>query len=66
MQKLALLALIILITALLFHPAFAMLRHGGGVSGRGSGSGFLILHDDGGGFLLLHDDGGGRLILHAD
>jgi hypothetical protein len=42
------------------------LRHGGGVSGRGAGAGFLILHDDGGGFLLLHDNGGGRLMLHAD
>ena len=66
MKTLGLLALIILVTALLIEPGFAMLRHGGGISGRGSGSGFLILHDNGGGFLLLHDDGGGRLMIHAD
>ena len=66
MKTLGLLALIILVTALLFQPGFAMLRHTGGVSGRGGGAGFLILHDDGGGFLLLHDNGGGRLMLHAD
>ncbi len=66
MLKLGLLALIILITALLLQPGFAMLRHGGGISGRGGAAGFLILHDNGGGFLLLHDNGGGRLMLHGD
>ncbi len=62
MKTLGLLALIILVTALLCHPGFAMLRHGGGVAGGGHGSGFLLLQD--GGFLLLND--GGKVLLNAD
>jgi len=66
MLKIGLFALVILIAELLFQPGFAKPRHGGGVSGLGAGSGFLLLHDNGGGFLLLHDNGGGRLMLHGD
>ncbi len=62
MKPLGLLALIILLTALLVQPGFAMLRHGGGVAGRGHGSGFLLLNE--GGLLLLN--AGGKVILNAD